>query len=63
MMTMETIKKTDDVELICPYCQTSDYLIFIKNTSEDPFDFNCKCEDCDKLFAYKRGRNQFPFDY
>ncbi len=47
MMTMEIIAKADGVELICPYCQTIDYIIFIKNTLEDPFGFDCKCEDCD----------------
>ena len=66
-ISMETITKIDGVELICPCCQTSDYLIFTKkNTSEGFFYFDCKCEDCGKLFAYKVhinkwGRNQSLF--
>ena len=53
-ISMETITKIDGVKLICPCCQTNDCLIFTKkNTSEDFFYFDCKCEDCGKLFTYK----------
>ena len=53
-ISMGTITKIEGVELICPCCQTNDYLIFTKkNTSGDFFCLDCKCEDCGNLFTYK----------